>query len=151
MDMSEGEARRYHPFGRAANYLVIGGASLSIIQSAVSALAGFAAPANEGFELRGGALLVWVVVSTGLPLAVGWTALRALRSWWRRSVRVVPQLLTAGLVALPSTVLLQVPLGTELLTPIGYLPAGLALVAAGLMARPLVQRARVEGRGGLGE
>lgn len=151
MDLSEGDARRHHPFGRAANYLVLGGASLSIIQSMVGALAGFAAPANEGFDLRGGALLVWVVISSGLPLLVGWTALRALRSWWRRSVRVVQQLLVAGLVALPSTVLLQVPLGTELLTPIGYLPAGAALVAAALLARPRVRRARAEGRGGLGD
>jgi hypothetical protein len=151
MDMSEGDARRYHPFGRAANVLVLAGASLSIIQSVVSALAGFAAPANEGFDLRGAGLLVWVVVASGLPLAVGWTALRALRSWWRRSVRVVPQLLTAGLVAVPSTVLLRVPLGDELLTPVGYLPAGIALVVAGVLARPRVLRARAEGRGGLGD
>jgi hypothetical protein len=151
MDLSEGDARRYHPFGRAANLLVLGGASLSIIQSAVSALAGFAAPANEGFELRGGALLIWVLASSGLPLAIGWTALRALRSWWRRSVRVVPQLLLAGLLAMPSTVLLRVPLGDELLTPVGYLPAGLALVVAAFLARPRVVRARAEGRGGLGD
>ena len=151
LNLEGGETRRHHPFGRVANVLVLAGASLSIIQSVVVAMGAFLAPVQEGFELEGFALLVWLVLGMGIPIAVGWLALRALRSWWRRSVSVVGRVLTAGLVALPSTVLLTVPVDGELLTPIGYLPAGLLLTAAAFLSRGKVLAAKEAGRGGLSD
>jgi hypothetical protein len=143
---------RGHPFGRGANVLVVAGTTLSIVQSAVVAIAAFLAPATDGFEVQGAALLVWLVVGVGLPALVGWTAVRALRSWWRRSVTVVPRLIVAGALAVPSTLLLVVPMGGgEQLTPIGYLPAGLAIVAGAVLARPRVADARARDRGGLSD
>lgn len=153
MDLSEGDARRHHPFGKWANVLVVAGASLVVIQAVVAMIAVFVAPTTEGFELAPGGLLVFLGVALGLHALVGWLGFRALRAWWRRSVRVVNQLLVAGLVALPSSVLLQVPVGGEvgLLWPLGYLPAGVLLIAGAIAARDRVERARREGRGGLSE
>ncbi|MCC5949865.1 MAG: hypothetical protein JJT89_15540 [Nitriliruptoraceae bacterium] len=153
MDLSEGDARRHHPFGRLANVLVIAGSSLAAIQAVVAVLAVLAAPANDDFQLESGALLTFLVVAGGLHAVVGWLAVRSLRAWWRRSLRVVNQLLVAGLVAMPSTVLLQIPVGGDvgLLWPLGYLPGGVLLVAGALVARDRVDRARIEGRGGLSE
>lgn len=151
VDMSEGDARRHHPFGKWPNRLVLAGTSLSIIQSLVVALGAFAAPATDGFELEGPPLLLYLLFAVGLPTAVGWTAWRALRSWWRRSVKVVNRLLVAGLVAMPSTVLLSVPLGGDVLTPIGYLPAAGLMIVGGLLARERVEIARQQRRGGLSD
>lgn len=142
---------RGHPFGRGANWCVLGGTSLSVIQSLIVAIAVFLSPGTPAVDIEGLAVLVWLGIGLALPLLVGWTAWRALRSWWRRSVRVVPRLLLAAVVAVPSTVLLSVPIGEELLTPIGYLPAGLLILVGAILARPNVERARAEGRGGLGE
>ncbi|MFP4636398.1 MAG: hypothetical protein ACLFRD_11085 [Nitriliruptoraceae bacterium] len=149
--MTSAPTSRGHPFGRGANWCVLGGTSLSVIQSLIVLIAVFLAPGTPAVNIEGPAVLVWLGIGLTLPLLVGWTAWRALRSWWRRSVRVVPRLLLAAVVAVPSTVLLTVPIGEELLTPIGYLPAGLLILAGAILARPRVERARAEGRGGLGE
>jgi hypothetical protein len=150
VDLEGGNSRRNHPFGRWANLLVLAGTSLSIIQSVVVALGAVSAPLNEGVELTGLPLGAWLLAGVGLPGLVGWTALRALRAWWRRSVTVLSPLLLASVLAAPSTWLLSIPLGEELLTPIGYLPASLFMLAAAVMARPRIAQAQREGRGGLG-
>jgi glucan phosphoethanolaminetransferase (alkaline phosphatase superfamily) len=151
VDLEAHDARRHHPFGRGANVFVLAGTTLSIIQSLVVAIAAVVAPLEEGFELTGVALLLWILVAVGLPVLVGWTAWRALRSWWRRSVRVVPRILVAAVLAVPSMVLLQIPLGDELFTPIGYLPAGVMMAIGAVLARPRVAAAEREGRGGLAD
>lgn len=112
----------------------MGGTSLSVIQSGVVLLAVALAPLRAGSGLGGAALAVWLLVGVGAPVLVGWAAWRALRSWWRRAPASVGRLLLAGVLAVPSTVLLRVPLGDELLAPIGYLPAGVMSTAAALLA-----------------
>ncbi len=147
--MSTGPSRRSHPFGRAANWLVVGGVSLSLIQSVVVALAAFAAPLTEGFEVEGPRLLGWLVLGVGIPLAFAWLAVRALRRWWRRSITVLRPVAWVGAISIPATLLLMVPLGEETMIPIGYLPAGVMALTGAFLARPNVEAARREGRGGL--
>lgn len=149
MHLQAGDTRRHHPFGRAANWLVLAGTTLALTQSAIVVFGAVLAPTGPGFELAGAALGVWLLLGVGLPTVVGWLAWRALRSWWRRSVSVVGRILLAAVVAVPSTVLLRVPLGDEVLVPVGYLPAGLMMTAGGLLARRRVAAAQREGRGGL--
>lgn len=149
VDLEGGNTRRHHPFGRGANVLVLAGTSLSIIQSAVVAIASVMAPLDAGFDLTGLGLAAWLLAGVGLPGLVGWTAVRALRSWWRRSVSVVGRLVLASVVATPSTWLLAVPLGDEPLLPIGYLPAGLLMLTGAWLAQSKVRSAERQGRGGL--
>ncbi len=149
----EGRSRRWHPFGRAANWFVLAGTSLIVIQSLVVAIAVFVAPMTPalGLEESGLGLLVWLGFGLALPILAGWTAVRALRRWWRRSVQVLLPLLIAAAVAVPATVLLAVPVGEELLWPIGYLPGGLFTLTGAILARRNIERAKAEGRGGLSD
>ncbi len=152
MDL-EGRSRRWHPFGRVANWFVLAGTSLIVIQSLIVAIAVFVAPMTPalGMDESGLALIVWLVVGLALPILVGWTGVRAVRRWWRRSVRVLPPLLVAAAVAVPATVLLAVPVGDELLWPVGYLPGGLFTLTGAIIAKPKIERAKAEGRGGLAD
>ena len=151
MNLDADTTPRRHPFGRAANWLVLAGTSLSIIQSAVVAIGAALAPVTEGFELEGPGLLIWLVVGAGIPVGVGWAAWRALRSWWRRSVSVIGRLYLAALLAIPSSMLLSLPLDDEFLLPVAYFPAGVLMAIGAFVARPRVLAAVREGRGGLGD
>ena len=151
MHLDAGKTRRRHPFGGAANWLVLAGTSLSIIQSVVVAIAAVLAPINQDFELVGFGLLLWLVVGAGLPVGVGWAAWRALRSWWRRSLSVVGRVYVAALLAIPSSMLLGVPLDDDFLLPVAYFPAGVLMALGAFVARPRVLAAAREGRGGLSD
>jgi hypothetical protein len=142
----EPPGRRVHPFGRAANVLVWGGATLALVQAAVFAVAWGTSPIWGPSQLGPPRSLVGLAAFVLLTLSVAgfaaWISWRALAAWRRRSTRVLSRLIVAAIVLLPLG-----PLLLEAGAPLFSL-AGLLLGIAALVARGRVLAAEREGRYG---
>jgi hypothetical protein len=130
-------ARRHHPFGRTANVLVHGGASLAIVQAAVFAVAWGTSPIwgpgrlGQPRSLLG--LATFVVLTVSIGVFAGWLGWRALVAWRRRSTRALSRLIVAAIVLLPLGPLL-LEAGAALFSLAGLLLAVAALLARGRIA-----------------
>jgi hypothetical protein len=121
-------AGRVHPFGRTANALAHGGASLGLIQSVVFVVGFGSSPFWGGMSAQdGGALLLVLALIVLLGGVTAWLCWRALRTWRDRDTAALGRLLVAGLVLLP--------LGALHPATLMYTPAGILLCAAAVTSR----------------